>query len=179
MKNRKWDSSNSYIPHYNDSSSLHRRIAYVTRRQQYGAAGQTEHSLRRKWAVSDVFTESLSVLFKVPLTPDCSEGRGLAGSRVHPTHKHGPQKVFKKENSSVNLNGEKQNKGRKGGGGEPLSPFLLFLGLYSWCEEEGLEVITFGDVWTERGWKGAMAEIPRGSSTRLEEASEANLSLAC
>lgn len=45
-----------------------------------------------------------------------------------------PQKDFKTENSSGNLNGEKQNKGRKGGGG--LSPFLLLLGLYSWCEEK-------------------------------------------
>ena len=74
----------------------------------------------------------------------------------------------------------KRNRGEKKKGGN-LSPFLLLFGLYSWFEErvsgsEQLGMCT-ETVESEKCCP-QLAEIPRGKSVRLEEASEANLSLA-
>ena len=153
-----------------------------------------ETAVWSSWLNWALFEEEMSCFWCVHWVSLCSfeslprsgllRGPWAHRSQVHPPHKHGPgareslKRFFKKENSSGNLNGEKHNKGGKGEGGGPES-FPVIAGSLFLVWREGLEVRAVGDVWTERGWKGAVAEIPRGSSMRLEEASEANLSLAC
>lgn len=64
---------------------------------------------------------------------------------------------------------------------ENLTLFLLLFSLYSWVEKRVLRSEWWG-VCTERVEKEKcrlpLADVPRGNSVRLEETSEANLSLA-
>lgn len=98
-------------------------------------------------------------------------------SRVHPTHNINqcvrvrPQRFLNRKFLRKKcLNGEKR---------ENPSPFLF--GLYSWFEERCSRSQWWG-VCTERvereKCRPRLADIPRGNSVRLDEASEANLSLA-
>ena len=110
-----------------------------------------ETAVWSSWLNWALFEEEMSCFWCVHWVSLCSfeslprsgllRGPWAHRSRVHPPHKHGPgareslKRFFKKENSSENLKGEKQKGGGKGEGGG-LSPFLLLLGLYSWCEEK-------------------------------------------
>lgn len=186
MKNRKWDSSFRQL-------QLHSPLQwqfFITLPYSICYEETAVWSSWPNWALSE---EEMSCFWCVHRVPLCSfeslphsgllRGPWARGSRVHPTHKHGPgvreslKRILKKKIPLEIWMGKNKTRGEKGGGGPESFPVIAGSLFLVW--REGLEVRAVEDVWTERGWKGAMAEIPRGSSTRLEEASEANLSLAC
>lgn len=143
MKNRKWDSSFRQL-------QLHSPLQwqfFITLPYSICYEETAVWSSWPNWALSE---EEMSCFWCVHRVPLCSfeslphsgllRGPWARGSRVHPTHKHGPgvrkslKRILKQKIPLEIWMGKNKTRGEKGGGG--LSPFLLLLGLYSWCEEK-------------------------------------------